>query len=418
MIQLMQRLYIYCPHQGLCFHATKQISAKRVLVLPLTSMVKRLQMSSALMILFLLYTSLQIQDDEHAVHVSLNGSSLLTPRPAAARALLPLLLSPPATASCPQRSSFILHCVGDETELFPGPSFDFPLLVRSNKMVGLSEGEKHFIRGGIAQDIRTDGRRRLQFRALSVETGVIPQANGSARVRLGGTEVIASVKAELGKPSILHPEKGKVNIFVDCSPTAEPMFEGRGSEELSAELSVSLQRCLLGGKSGAGAAIDLSSLIVVDGKVCWDLYIDGLVISSDGNLLDALAAAIKVALSDTGIPKVNVSLSAASDDEPEVDVSDEEFLQFDTSSVPVIITLTKVGRQYIVDATSEEESQMSSAVSVSVNRHGNICGLTKRGGAGLDPSVIFDMISVAKHVSQQFISLLDSEIAAAQADDE
>jgi hypothetical protein len=42
-------------------------------------------------------------------------------------------------------------------------------------MVGLSEGEKHFIRGGIAQDLRTDGRRRLQFRALSVQTGVIPQ---------------------------------------------------------------------------------------------------------------------------------------------------------------------------------------------------------------------------------------------------
>ncbi|NP_001307647.1 Exosome complex component RRP42 [Zea mays] len=285
-------------------------------------------------------------------------------------------------------------------------------------MVGLSEGEKHFIRGGIAQDLRTDGRRRLQFRSLSVQTGVIPQANGSARVRLGATDIIASVKAELGKPSILHPDKGKVAIFVDCSPTAEPLFEGRGSEELSAELSVSLQRCLLGGKSGAGAAIDLSSLIVVDGKVCWDLYIDGLVVSSDGNLLDALAVAIKVALSDTGIPKVNVSVSAASDEEPEVDVSDEEFLQFDTSGVPVIITLTKVGRHYIVDATSEEESQMSSAVSVSVNRHGQICGLTKRGGAGLDPSVIFDMISVAKHVSQQFISLLDSEIAAAEAEEE
>jgi len=42
-------------------------------------------------------------------------------------------------------------------------------------MVGLSEGENHFIRGGIAQDIRTDGRKRLQFRALSVQTGVIPQ---------------------------------------------------------------------------------------------------------------------------------------------------------------------------------------------------------------------------------------------------
>lgn len=44
----------------------------------------------------------------------------------------------------------------------------------------------------------------------------------------------------------------------------------------------------------AGAAIDLSSLSVVQGKVCWDLYIDGLVVSSDGNILDALGAAIKV----------------------------------------------------------------------------------------------------------------------------
>lgn len=44
----------------------------------------------------------------------------------------------------------------------------------------------------------------------------------------------------------------------------------------------------------SGAAIDLSSLIVVEGKVCWDLYIDGRVVGSDGNLLDALAAAVKV----------------------------------------------------------------------------------------------------------------------------
>lgn len=44
----------------------------------------------------------------------------------------------------------------------------------------------------------------------------------------------------------------------------------------------------------AGAGIDLSSLCIVQGKVCWDLYIDCLVVSSDGNVLDALGAAIKV----------------------------------------------------------------------------------------------------------------------------
>lgn len=57
---------------------------------------------------------------------------------------------------------------------------------------------------------------------------------------------------------------------------------------------------------------------------------------------------------------------------------------------------------------------MNSAVSISVNRQGLVCGLTKRGGTGLDPSVILDMISVAKHVSEQLINKLDSEIEAAE----
>ncbi|KAK9098985.1 hypothetical protein Syun_026030 [Stephania yunnanensis] len=39
--------------------------------------------------------------------------------------------------------------------------------------------------------------------------------------------------------------------------------------------------------------IDLLSLNVMEGKICWDLYIEGLVINADGNLLDALGVAIK-----------------------------------------------------------------------------------------------------------------------------
>lgn len=158
-------------------------------------------------------------------------------------------------------------------------------------------------------------------------------------------------------------------------------------------------------------------------------------------------------MSNTGLPKVNVASGVSSDEQPEVDISDEEFLQFDTSKFPVIVTLTKVmnsnllrkrehilklkvlvshshsffklnvfawvtsqvGSQYIVDATSKEESQMSSAISVSVNRQGHICGVTKRGGAGLDPIVMLDMLTFAKTVSEQLIEKLDSEIAAAEA---
>ena len=75
---------------------------------------------------------------------------------------------------------------------------------------------------------------------------------------------------------------------------------------------------------------------------------------------------------------------------------------------------TKVGRTYIVDATEEEESQMSSAVSIAVNSQGHVCGITKRGGAGLDPSVLLDMISVARQVSKSLISTVDAEILAAE----
>uniref|UniRef100_A0A0C9RSH6 Ribosomal RNA-processing protein 42 n=1 Tax=Wollemia nobilis TaxID=56998 RepID=A0A0C9RSH6_9CONI len=282
-------------------------------------------------------------------------------------------------------------------------------------MVGLSLAEQHFIQGGIAQDLRSDGRGRQDFRSFSIEAGVIPQANGSARVRIGSTDVIATVKADLGKPSSYRPDQGKIEISIECSPTAAPEFERRGGDELSMELSGALQRSLLGGKSGAGAGIDLTNLKVVEGKFCWDLYIEGLVVSSDGNLLDALGIAIKAALSNTCIPKVEVVPGTSPDQQEDIGISDDEFSHLDTSRVPVIVTLTKVGRHYILDATLEEESQMSSAVSVSVNKLGHVCGLTKRGGAGLDPSIVLDMISVAQHFGQRLITLVDSEIAAAEA---
>ncbi|KAK9111735.1 hypothetical protein Scep_019254 [Stephania cephalantha] len=55
-------------------------------------------------------------------------------------------------------------------------------------------------------------------------------------------------------------------------------------------------QCEIGCLMCRGAGIDLLSLNVMEGKICWDLYIEGLVINLDGNLLDALGTAIKVAI--------------------------------------------------------------------------------------------------------------------------
>lgn len=51
---------------------------------------------------------------------------------------------------------------------------------------------------------------------------------------------------------------------------------------------------------------------------------------------------VKAALSNTDLPKVEVVSSTATDEEPELDVNDEDTTPLDTSSVPTIITLTKV----------------------------------------------------------------------------
>ena len=43
------------------------------------------------------------------------------------------------------------------------------------RMGALSAAELSYIEGGIAQNLRSDGRGRLDFRNISIVTGVIPQ---------------------------------------------------------------------------------------------------------------------------------------------------------------------------------------------------------------------------------------------------
>ncbi len=61
--------------------------------------------------------------------------------------------------------------------------------------------------------IRADGRGCFESRNVVVDAGVLPQANGSAKVKLEGggedTVVLAAVKAEVGEPCADAPQNGK-----------------------------------------------------------------------------------------------------------------------------------------------------------------------------------------------------------------
>lgn len=136
----------------------------------------------------------------------------------------------------------------------------------------LSEAEKVFILHGIQENYRCDGRTRSDYRPMELETDIAQNSNGSARLRLANSDVMASIKAEIDVPLANRPNEGKLEFFVDCSANATPDFEGRGGEELALEISNTLSKAFT-----SPNAFDLKTLCILTRKHCWKLYVDILV---------------------------------------------------------------------------------------------------------------------------------------------
>lgn len=160
--------------------------------------------------------------------------------------------------------------------------------------VCISEGEKLFIIHSIEDDCRVDGRRCLESRKFKLETNIIPNCHGSSHVRIGKTDILVGVKAQIDRPDVDKADAGKLVFAADCSANASPAFEGRGGDDLAAEvvsiLSNSFEPCL-----------DLKSLCISVGKSVWNLTVDVLILEfgSKPNLFDAAGIAVKAALFDT-----------------------------------------------------------------------------------------------------------------------
>ena len=45
-----------------------------------------------------------------------------------------------------------------------------------------------------------------------------------------------------------------------------------------------------------GGGLDLTSLCITTGKICWLIFVDALVLNIDGNVTDALSMATRVSL--------------------------------------------------------------------------------------------------------------------------
>lgn len=141
-------------------------------------------------------------------------------------------------------------------------------------------------------DFRCDGRSRLDYRPIVLETGLVSNASGSARLRLANSDILVGIKVELDVPVPEKPDEGRLEFFVDwyvicfyllseliylvmflsSSANATPEFEGRGGEELANQIAKFMQRCY-----SSSDTLNLSDLCVLPKVQCWILYIDILV---------------------------------------------------------------------------------------------------------------------------------------------
>ncbi|KAF0695411.1 Aste57867_13760 [Aphanomyces stellatus] len=275
-------------------------------------------------------------------------------------------------------------------------------------MLRISPSEKLYITQGIAQDVRADGRSRLSRRVLRVESGILSQSHGSCRVSLknGSTDVLASVKVEVAHGDY---ENGWVDLSVQCCPSVSEKMDGRAQEEMNVELTERMKRLVV-------VPLAKEDLAIVPGKSVWVVYVDIMVFDTSGNLPDVISMATYGALRDTILPAIKLSGESA-DEEQLIEVESDPAAgrRLSLADWPVCLTLSKVDKWFVMDATLEEELCMTAQISVAIDPRGNVSGMQKNGLGALEMKEMQAMVDVACKASADVYAAMGDVFAQQDA---
>jgi exosome complex component RRP45 len=258
--------------------------------------------------------------------------------------------------------------------------------------------------------VRVDGRSYADERDLSVTFGPL---NGQAEVKLGKTIVRCTVKGEVTPPAPERPNEGRLFFNVEVGQIANPeIYEyGRPTPDTTT-LCNYVERVLRGSK-----AIDPESLCVLGGKSVWSVRVDIHVLCDDGNLpdtcsLSALCGLLNFKHESVSFDGDSATIHSAHSREP-VPLSvhhlpiSTTFVLFNSSSA----SSSDGSVSWLVDPSAAEERALGTIISVTVNQHGELCGIHKPGGIPIDPITITECIEFAvnraKRVTTQVRQLVD-----------
>lgn len=242
--------------------------------------------------------------------------------------------------------------------------------------------EHDYITSLVENNSRIDGRSFDEYRKIIIETNVSKNASGSARCKIGDTEVIVGVKMDVGEPYPDSPDEGSIIIGAELLPLSSPEFELGPPGTQATELARIVDRGIRESR-----AVDFKKLCIKEGEKCWLLFIDIYTINDDGNLIDASALAALAALNGARFNKL-------SGHDYKINYNEHSNEKIKLELLPITCTFGKINGKIIIDPNSKEERVLDARLSISTG-NGKIYAMQKGGDKGFIIEEIEHAIDIA-----------------------
>ena len=251
---------------------------------------------------------------------------------------------------------------------------------------------------------RADGRKPEDYRNIEIETNVVSKAEGSARVKIGNTQVLVGIKMDIGEPYPDSPESGVMSTAAELIPLASPDFEAGPPREDAIELARVVDRGIR-----ESEVIELDKLCIEPEEKVWIVFIDIHIIDYDGNLFDAASLAALAALLTAKIPidrldekdrdlylkkpfwEEMYEISGVDEVDRKRDKENKnelKYLKLPMKEPPVSCTSVKYNNVVVMDASLDEEEIAEARLTVATDEKGDIRAMQK----GLNGSFNVDEI--------------------------
>lgn len=241
----------------------------------------------------------------------------------------------------------------------------------------ISELMREHIHRLAASGTRADGRAFDEPRKLQVVKNYIQTAEGSARVRLGNTDVLVGVKIDVGEPYPDTPNSGVLSTSAELVPMASPTFESGPPRPEAIELARVVDRGIRETKT-----VNTDKLCITPKEKVWIMFIDIHALDYDGNLFDAASYGALAALSCAKIPASKLG---------------KQDYPLPVDHWPISVTQAKLGSAIVVDPSLDEERIADARLTVTTDENGDVRAMQK----GLNGSFNLDEVRAAILTSQR-----------------